>query len=227
LYQASHYIANLLTVAESCLRRKLTCEYQLHDPQPRNEKQSILPAVYTQSIPSEPVVAEASLYRHVIQLIHESGHFVDDLSTHYFQGMHRYLPVCSRPHFYSNLITLGAIPPAGFSVLLLTICLTASATHADRLTLRSTVNYLVTLVQEFFPVSIPLIQSRILLAIYDYTNGRPEDAFQAIAGCARMAYTARLHRHFLPACQSDAEIQANSDAPEEANTWWGIIICER
>ncbi|KAJ5308658.1 hypothetical protein PENANT_c053G02818 [Penicillium antarcticum] len=181
--------------------------------------------------------AEANLYRQVLQLIHQTGQLVDDLSARYFQGLHRYLPLCSRSNFYGNLITLGAIPSAGFSVLLLTICLTASAAHVDRQSLRRTTNSLVALVQESHPVSIPVIQSRLLLAVYDYTQGRPEDAFQAISGCARMAYAARIHPHFLHNRQKDTvspgtDIKACSDldgpqATEAANTWWGIIICER
>lgn len=177
------------------------------------------------------------IVRQVLQLIHQTGQLVDDLSARYFQGPHRHPPVCSRPYFYSNLITLGAIPSAEFSVLLLTICLTVTAGPVDQQSLRYTTNNLVTLVQESYPTSIPLIQSRLLLAVYDYTHGRPEDAFQAIAGCSRMAYAARIHLHFLPACRKDsitssANMKARLEpddplqATEAANTWWGIIICE-
>lgn len=230
-----------LLLTKTCFRKNLTCVYANKDPRFQHDKhQSTSSTVLfaSQSIPSEPAVADASLYRQVLQLIHQTGQLVDDLSARYFQGPHRHLPVCSRPYFYSNLITLGAIPSAEFSVLLLTICLTASDAHTDQQSLRRTTNRLVTLVQESYPTSIPLIQSRLLLAIYDYAHGRPEDAFQAIAGCARMAYAARIHLHFLSACRKDtitssANIKARSgpdgllQATEAANTWWGIIICER
>lgn len=231
--------SRLLT--KRCFRKSLTCVYANKDRRFQHDKhQSTSSTVLSasQSIPSEPAVADASLYRQVLQLIHQMGQLVDDLSARYFQGPHRYLPVCSRPYFYSNLITLGAIPSAEFSILLLTICLTVSAAHADQQSLRRTTNRLIALVRESYPTSIPLIQSRLLLAIYDYTHGRPEDAFQAISGCARMAYATRIHLHFLPACRKDtitssANIKARSEldgplqATEAANTWWGIIICER
>jgi hypothetical protein len=79
-------------------------------------------------IGSELVVSEANLYRQVLHRIRETGQFVDDISTRYFQGFHQYLPVISRARFHGNLVTLGAVPSAGFSTLLLSICLASSST---------------------------------------------------------------------------------------------------
>ncbi|CAI7658321.1 unnamed protein product [Penicillium glandicola] len=229
------------TVCEqlTCCGKHVVCVYGKNDHSQYDKNYSISSVLFApQSIPSEPAVANASLYRQVLQLIHQTGQLIDDLSARYFQGLHRYLPICSRSYFYSNVITLGAIPSAEFSVLLLTICLTASAAHADQQCLRRTAHSLLALVQESHPTSIPLIQSRLLLAVYDYTHGRPENAFQAIAGCARMAYAARIHLHQPRESTKDGvspstDIKASPDldgslrATEAANTWWGIIICER
>lgn len=213
--------------------------YANKDPLFQHDKhQSTSSTVFfaSQSIPSEPAVADASLYR-------PSGPPTDSSNGATRRRSQRSLfpgpaSPSPAPYFYSNLITLGAIPSAEFSVLLLTICLTVTAGPVDQQSLRYTTNNLVTLVQESYPTSIPLIQSRLLLAVYDYTHGRPEDAFQAIAGCSRMAYAARIHLHFLPACRKDsitssANMKARLEpddplqATEAANTWWGIIICER
>ncbi|KAL2862495.1 fungal specific transcription factor domain-containing protein [Aspergillus lucknowensis] len=77
-------------------------------------------------------------------------------------------------------------------------------------------------VQGCLPPSIPLIQATLLLAVYEYANGRPEVAFVTVAACARMAYGARIHdrRHLLHKA-SRLEVE------EAANTWWGIVLCER
>ncbi|KAI9038145.1 fungal specific transcription factor domain-containing protein [Aspergillus affinis] len=185
--------------------------------------------------------ADANLYHRVLQIIHETGQFIDDLTAKYFQGPHHYLPVVSRSRFQSNLISLGAVPSAGFSILLLTICLTASSaskpkssayhlspTHTKNRALYLAAKAFLSRVQSSNPTCISLIQSRLLLALYDYTHGRPEDAFEAIAGCARMAYRARLHLNCRPIVSvetlpdPDAQLRA-----EGANTWWGIVICER
>lgn len=76
--------------------------------------------------------------------------------------------------------------------------------------------------------SIHLIQARLLLALHEYMQGRPEEAFEAIAGCARLGYAARIHRrdqHSEATESEDPDLQLQ--AIEAANTWWGIMICER
>lgn len=185
----------------------------------------------------EPAIADANLYNRVLQIIHETGQFIDDLTARYFHGPHCYLPIVSRSRFQSNLITLGAVPSAGFSILLLAICLTASSISKQKPFSHNTVPardralYLATKsllarVQSSSPGCLSLIQSRLLLALYDYAHGRPEEAFDSIAGCARMAYAARLHLNSRPG--DPRQTHSDPDAQREAaNTWWGIAMCER
>lgn len=201
--------------------------------------------MFLSQLATEPATGEANLYRYVLQLIHETGQFVDDISTRYFKGLHRYLPICSRTRFYRNLITLGAVPSADFSGLLLAICLITTSGTLDRMAgaperrpLYLATNSVLALVQEIYPSSICLIQSRLLLAVYEYTCGRSEIAFQNISGCARMAYAARIHFDCRSSSQKavlsrTANMETSPDlddqlyAEERANTWWGIVICER
>ncbi|XXG99869.1 hypothetical protein Hte_006210 [Hypoxylon texense] len=193
----------------------------------------------------EPGITQANLYRQVLHLFRETGQFVDDVSARYFQGIHRYLPVCSRTRFHRSLITLGAVPSAGFSALLLSICLATSSSRAtntrpfDRRSLYLATRSFLAQVQGSFPPDIHLIQARLLLAVYDYTCGRPDDAFDSIAGCARMAYAARLHLFNRTSLQlpgfhevvtnvnTDVDTDLQLETKEAANTWWGITICER
>lgn len=71
-----------------------------------------------------------------------------------------------------------------------------------------------------------LIQAGVLLAVYEYAHGHPEQAFVTIGSYARMAYAARLR---------STPSQTRSTAPrtnwtveeEESNVWWGLRICER
>jgi len=185
------------------------------------------------------------VYLEILSIIRATRQFVDDISARYFQGFHRHLPVISRTRFYNNLITSGAAPSAEFSVLLLTICL---ITHAPALgyqagdgvtpsveqqTLYLTARSLFAQVQVARSASLPLIQAGLLLAVYEYTQGRPDDAVVTIAGSARMAYAARIHAHDRdqPQMAHTAGHIANTDlllrSEEAANTWWGIVICER
>ncbi|PLB53964.1 hypothetical protein P170DRAFT_504829 [Aspergillus steynii IBT 23096] len=220
-----------------CARKNLRCSFLLSG---RDKYHGSYPSsldLFSSRPFPEPAAADANLYRRVLQMIHETGQFIDDLTVRYFQGPHNYLPIVSRSRFQSNLITLGAVPSAGFSTLLLTICLTASSSKGestadgdtpaftkDRALYLATKS-LLSRVQSSNPPCISLIQSRLLLALYDYTNRRPEEAFDAIAGCARMAYAARMHLNCRPMeTHTDPDAQARAEA---VNTWWGIVICER
>jgi len=185
------------------------------------------------------------VYLEVHGIIRATGQFVDDISARYFQAFHRHLPVISRTRFYNSLITLGAAPAADFSVLLLTICL---ITHAPALGYQSghgatrsveqqslylTARSLFAQVQVSCSPSVRLIQAGLLLAVYEYTHGRPDDAFVTIASSARMAYAARIHARDRHQTQMTDTAGHNADtdlllqAEEAANTWWGIVICER
>jgi hypothetical protein len=69
--------------------------------------------------------------------------------------------------------------------------------------------------------------------MYKYIHGRPGDTFVTIAGSAQMAYAARIHARGCHQTQMTHTAGHNADtdivlqAEEVANTWWGIVICER
>ncbi|KAF2229471.1 hypothetical protein EV356DRAFT_455759 [Viridothelium virens] len=244
-----------------CVRKELSCLYgQEQEPPPPPSPPSTgnravtAPPISFQAvsltIPAEPTASsEAKLYLQVLGLIRETGQFVDDVSARYFHGVHRYLPIISRTRFHNNLITLGATSSAGFSVLLVAICLASSSPELGRRTgyvsgeirqvtrrsLYLAARSLFAQVQACFRPSVHLIQAGLLLAVYEYVNGRPDEAFASIAGCARMAYAARIHlcNHSGPQTPSFPEASADKDAylqlqsQEAANTWWGIVIYER
>lgn len=74
------------------------------------------------------------------------------------------------------------------------------------------------------PPSLHLIQTGIILATYEYSNGKVENALASISLCARMGYACRIHLS-----NPNPKLEGNNflQAEEEANTWWGIAICER
>ncbi len=185
------------------------------------------------------------MYIEVQDIIRGTGQFVDDISARYFRGFHRQLPIISRTRFCNNLIALGAAPSADISVLLLTMCL---ITHAPALgyqpecgairsieqqSLYLTAKSLSARIQGSYSPSIPLVQAALLLAVYEYTHGRPDDAFVTIAGSARMAYAACIHSRDQHQTQMTHTTGGTVDtdilmqAEEAANTWWGIVIYER
>ncbi|KAF1964886.1 hypothetical protein BU23DRAFT_604518 [Bimuria novae-zelandiae CBS 107.79] len=255
-----------------CIRKRLRCTYSTPHAQIESRVQvrhrvppgpslsdssHHSPSPLVRFAPAESV---ASLHVEIYRLIRSTGQFVDDVSARYFQGIHRYLPFISRARFYNSLITIGATPSAGFSVLLLAICViisspavgrahreTATTPSFDRGQLHLTAKSLLAQIQASTPVSVHLIQAALLLSLYEYAEGRPDDALATIASCSRMAYASRIHARdvptsaftppITPSADSGIGTPASEDAPanvdawleaeEAANTWWGIVICER
>jgi hypothetical protein len=164
----------------------------------------------------------------VQRIIRSTGEFVDDLTALYFRYFHNHLPIISRTRFQSSFVATGVPPSADLSVLLLTISLIAyggsisgdrEPAAVGRQSLYLATKALLAQVQGSLQPSISLIQATLLLAIYEYANGRPEVALVTIAGCARMAYAARIHAR----CHNGNQLEVE----EAGNTWWGIVMYER
>ncbi|KPM44063.1 hypothetical protein AK830_g2441 [Neonectria ditissima] len=229
-----------------CTRVNFRCSYEPRPvplTRPVSSNPTFLPFVPLPMDPSRPAALEATLYLQVLDLIQGTGQFVDDISTRYFQGIHRYIPFISRRRFQSSLTTLGAPPSAGSSVLLLCLGLITSSPKkgwgtgdpgtapdsrlSGHRSLHLATKALFSQVQACFSPSVPLIQAGLLLALYEYAHGRPDDAFASIAGCARMGYAAHLHRGKPTRTGESIDSDALVEAEEAANTWWGLIIYER
>jgi hypothetical protein len=191
------------------------------------------------------VKSRGQLYLKVHGIIRGTRQFVDDVTARYFQHFHRQLPIISRTRFCNNPNAVAAAPTADCSVLLLTICL---ITHAPALGYHSeygasqsleqqslylTTKSLFAQVQVSCSPTVPLIQASLLLAVYEYIHGRPDDAFVTIAGSSRMAYAARIHAPHGVQTQITDVVGHDRDTDyllqneEAANTWWGIVIFER
>jgi hypothetical protein len=138
----------------------------------------------------------------------------------------------SRSRVNRYLVDHGAPPPAGFSILLLSMCLityhpdlvTPSAHSLDQETLYVTTKTLFGLVQASFQPSLHLIQATMIMATYEYADGKIHDAFASIGLCARMGYAARIDSAHPVQEMGEEEYL---EAEEKANTWWVILICER
>lgn len=222
-------------------RKGLDCRYASTSPKGHSPGSSSrpsflltdsLPGVAPLGPPADAAAIDMSVYLQARRFVQSTGQFIDGISSRYFQGIHRHLPIISRKRFHDQLFHIGAFPPPGFSILLLTICLltyhpkslpqttTQSTPPVGRGSLYLSVKSLYSQVQTLAPVSVNLIQAGILLALYEYANGRPDDAFLSIAACARMGYASCLHHESLTEFPT-------SDDEEAASTWWGVVICER
>jgi Fungal specific transcription factor domain len=201
-------------------------------PSPVIRSSLLLSNTLSEVLRSRPTNTDSTLYLQILRIIQATGQFVDDISARYFHGIHAFIPVVSRRRIHNHLVDFGAPPPASFSILLLTMCLityhpefaSTDTESLDQETLYLATKTLFAQVQASLPPSLDLIQAGIIISTYEYASGKTHDAFASIGFCARMGYTARLHLA-TPVQGMNAEVYRK--AQEDANTWWGIVICER
>ncbi|KAL2828476.1 hypothetical protein BDW59DRAFT_170962 [Aspergillus cavernicola] len=156
----------------------------------------------------------------------------------YFQGIHTFVPIVSRQRFQAWLLSFGADPQPDFALLVLCMGLLTYSTNSpnppapqgghrvEDSTLYVATKSLMAQAQALCTPTTQLTQAGVLLAVYEYAHGDPQQAFMTIGSYARMAYAAPLR--FLPSLTSTIPPRTSWIAEEEEiNTWWGIRICER
>ncbi|RAL12397.1 uncharacterized protein BO97DRAFT_443038 [Aspergillus homomorphus CBS 101889] len=172
------------------------------------------------------------------EILQATGLYLDEISVRYFQGIHTFVPIVSRRRFHARLLSFGADPQPDFALLLLCMGLLThwvdSPDHSNpqrNLRAEDKAHYVATksLLAQAQALCAPtthLIQAGVLLAVYEYAHGHPEQAFVTIGSCARMAYAAQLRSQPSPTSAAHPQTDRIA-AEEEISTWWGIRICER
>ncbi|KAF2663573.1 hypothetical protein BT63DRAFT_461300 [Microthyrium microscopicum] len=76
--------------------------------------------------------------------------------------------------------------------------------------------------------AILLIQAALLLDVYEYTHGRPDDAFITITTVVRMVYAAGIPVGVYRRMETSQSVEPPTntalllEAGEASNTWWAI-----
>ncbi|KAL2843927.1 hypothetical protein BJY01DRAFT_215310 [Aspergillus pseudoustus] len=168
---------------------------------------------------------DATIYLQVQRIIDATGQSVAFTVQRYLEGIYNFVPVLSRPLLESFFLAPRATPTPDLSILLLALCLityhASLVTHGpdqgseiEPETLYLATKSLFAQVQSTSRPSIWSVQAGLLLAIYEYARGTPEQACISIANCARAAQLA-------------INCADNKTTAEERRTWWCIAICER
>ena len=187
--------------------------------------------VFDPSLPQTTTTTDSLFHSQVSHIIRADGQYIDDVTSQYFRGIHRWLPIISRKRFHQQLMNIQNVPTADFSILLLCMRLITQHPSADpskeqdREVLYLATKTLFTQVQAFISSSIYMIQSGVIIACYEHAHGMVEASSISIGTTSRMAFAAGLHNK-----QCSEELQGSDSwlADEEAlSTWWGLVIQDR
>ncbi|KGO76914.1 hypothetical protein PITC_004480 [Penicillium italicum] len=163
--------------------------------------------------------AESTLCVRAQRLLETTGLYLDEISVRYFQGVHTFVPIISRRRFHAQLLSFGANLQADFALLVLCMSLLVPSTgsfdlleprgghRVEDLTLYISIKSLMAQAHALRAPTTRLVQAGVLLAVYEYAHGQPEQAFVTIGSYARMAYAAQLRS--IPALTRDAPPQTD------------------
>ncbi|PWY86779.1 hypothetical protein BO70DRAFT_386079 [Aspergillus heteromorphus CBS 117.55] len=218
-----------------CAKRNLRCQYEESPPTGTDRDTTGFPEISANAMLLQMVSLFGPSPENLP--VRPTDRICHHISDRYFRNFHKWLPIIS-PRLFCTAISAYndrlESPPADLSVLLLAMCLVTLQPSNDSSTasvtppgLHRTVKVVFAETQSMMCTSTRLLQASVLIAAYEYANGRPEAAHITMGTCTRIGYVDGL-QHSRP-LQTDlaGSRWSNMEEIERYNLWWGILILER
>ncbi|KAL7942607.1 N-terminal binuclear Zn cluster-containing protein [Trichoderma barbatum] len=146
------------------------------------------------------------------------------ISDKFFNSVHEWMPIVSKVHFLSNLVSWLTHKRAELFFLILAMKLSCEQVSGPRTPLYQVTKYLQFRIENSGALSLQVIQGSVLIAIYEMGNGIYPSAFLSIAGCARYATALGIDKSIL--CRDLTNISRN-ELEERRRVWWSILTLDR
>jgi hypothetical protein len=171
--------------------------------------------------------AELPIPPHVHDLIGDAAS-IKDAALLFFRTTHSWLPILSKRRFYECLLNPLLQPRSDIALLLLSIRLITTPPSLDIPTSKTPV-YLAA--KQFYSdvvaagtCSIQVLQSGVLIALYELSHALYPSAYLSIASCARYGVAFGMNGKGL----SQTKIPLHRDETEERKrSWWAVLILDR
>jgi Fungal specific transcription factor domain len=171
-------------------------------------------------IPTTPIPS------HIQSLIGDSTQ-VRDTATIFFNSVHNYLPVVSKKLFYERLI--NPLQELRADVALLCLCMRLSMwsqmsdeTNPQNDVYLAAKRYVMEL-EALGVLTLALMQSCLLLSIYEIGHGIYPAAYMTVGACASYGFALALNSKGTIYSEQFTWIEKE----ERRRVWWAIIILER
>jgi hypothetical protein len=162
---------------------------------------------------------------YVLNFLSSTGGSIEKMLAEYLRTIGSWLPMISRKKLYHSLSHIWSTPRTDFALLLLSIYLVLQPpfhpceTSATRSPIYYKTKQLFELLQSAEILSIEIVQSALLITVYEYGHGYFQSAFLSVGVCARMVQALGWHRKRESCDKSVLE--------EERRVWWAIRVFER
>ncbi|KAK9370572.1 C6 transcription factor [Lipomyces kononenkoae] len=154
----------------------------------------------------------------------------EDVTAHY-STIHPWLPVIHERNFRRRISQLQQIPRAETALLVLAMCMMRHASASNPETddtqshLYHLFKYLFSLLQHSRPLSLELVQSGLLLVVFELGASLLNAASMSISICARLAYALGLNVNVL--LTDELYFTEWIELEERQRVWLGIYMLDR
>lgn len=147
----------------------------------------------------------------------------------FFEEIHRWLTIISKESFFVHL--LNPLTERQTELSLLTLCMKlccAARSNGDSQTvLYNTAKRFYHEVEAAGFLSIPVLQSGILIAFYELGQAIYPAAYLTVGACARYGLMLGLDRSLL-ALEGDSDGSRSwTEVEERRRVWWAVLIFDR
>jgi hypothetical protein len=169
-----------------------------------------------------------AVVKQVCEILESNGHSLYNVSNLYFTTVHKWFPIIARDRFYKRLGQLKTNPNAEFATVVLSVYLITRTPcrHQDGSSMQSplylTAKRLLSLLQWNGKRNLEILQSSLLIAVYECAHGSSETAYLTIGACIRHGQALMLYN---PHSLVDGA-KPDSRRVEECCLWWGTFIFE-
>lgn len=173
---------------------------------------------------------DENLGRQIGSVIASTGADVGIVCSTYFNTLYEWFPIIPSRDIYDRIATLSTGPSPEFALLILCVHL---ITKIDRLSCDCqammhhylTARRFYSLVASSGRISKELIQSGVLIALYEYGNAMADTAYVSVSGPGRMALILGYDKTLSE--EGCDEVVSETEAEEQRCIWWCIIVLER
>ena len=154
------------------------------------------------------------------------GHVGDIQATAdmYFKTVHSWMPIVSRPSFPRTLISRMAHHRAELYLLVLSMKLICSREGEPRSSLYHTTRQLFDNAQKSGAISLMVLQSSILILLYEMGHAIYPDAYVRVAQCARYGTALGVDQSIA---SQNCTTPWTVDLEERRRVWWAILTIDR
>ncbi|KUJ19234.1 uncharacterized protein LY89DRAFT_612827 [Mollisia scopiformis] len=169
---------------------------------------------------------ELATPKYVLNLIGDLSEW-RNIASKFFDTVHSFMPIVSRTRFYGRL--LNPLAPRRNDVALLVLCMRLAGMLPAGVSMSKTPEYLAAKrfhaeLEASGGFSPQILQSGVLIALYEYGHGIYPAAYLTIGACARYGISSGMDG------TGASQMPPPSDwieAEERKRIWWAVLIMDR